>query len=239
MNFSPTEDKPRRVVARKSRWFARIILLTPFAIFAYFLILILAYRIVDPPLSTLMAGYIVSGNTINQKWIPIENMSRHLPLAVIVSEDSRYCQHHGVDWLAIEKSWSEESDISEIRGASTIPMQTMKNLFLWPGRNVLRKSLEIPLAYGSSFVWAKKRMIEIYLNIVEWGPGVFGIEAASQFHFKKRASQLTRHESALLAATLPNPRVRRAGEPGPKLRRLANLVQKRMAAGASFGACIR
>ncbi len=117
-------------------------------------------------------------------------MSPHLPRAVISSEDARFCQHHGVDWIEFQDVIDEAFDDEEgpLRGASTIPMQTAKNLFLWDGRNIIRKGLEIPLAYWMDYVWPKRRMIEIYLNIVEWAPGVYGAEAASHYHFKKPAS---------------------------------------------------
>ena len=239
MKSSPLKARTWRFTPSKRHWITRIILLTPVALSLFFIILILTYRFIDPPLTTLMAGQITSGRIITQNWIPLEKMSQYLPLAVIVSEDARFCEHRGVDWLEIKRSWSGKSHINEIRGASTIPMQTMKNLFLWPGRNILRKSMEIPLSYASSSIWSKKRMLEIYLNIAEWGPGVFGAESASQYHFKKRASQLNRYEAALLAASLPNPIVRKAGNAGPNLRLMANLVQKRMVAGKRFGACVR
>ncbi|MGI9570392.1 MAG: monofunctional biosynthetic peptidoglycan transglycosylase [Desulfobulbia bacterium] len=239
MNSGQKIDRSQRIGKNKRRWLFKIVLLTPVAIFAYFTILILAYLVFNPSLSTLMAGFLVSGKTITQQWAPLDKISRHLPLAVIVSEDARYCEHLGVDWQEIERNWSRKSYNDQIRGASTIPMQTMKNLFLWPGRSILRKAMEIPLAYESSIFWSKKRMIEIYLNIVEWGPGIFGAEAASRYHFNKRASHLTQREAALLAVSLPNPRLRNAGKPGPRLRQLARLLQRRMQAGQRYSACIR
>jgi monofunctional biosynthetic peptidoglycan transglycosylase len=117
-------------------------------------------------------------------------------------------------------------------------MQTAKNLFLWSERSYLRKAIEIPLAYLTSLFWSKPRMMEIYLNIVEWGPGVFGAEAASRHHFGKSASRLTRREAALLAAALPNPHVRKAGRPGPRTQRLAQTIERRMPNARSRAACV-
>ncbi|MGI9381072.1 MAG: monofunctional biosynthetic peptidoglycan transglycosylase, partial [Methyloligellaceae bacterium] len=209
------------------------------AVIAYFLLLIIAFRFVDPPISTLMAGHMLSGKTLEQKWIPIEKISTHLARAVITSEDSTFCRHNGIDWQEFRKVWSRQKQLSEIRGASTIPMQTMKNLFLWPGRNYIRKFFEFPLAYISSWIWPKKRMLEIYLNIAEWGPGIFGAEAAARHHFKIRASQINSRQAALLAASLPNPIVRRAGKPGPRTRKMAAVVQKRAASSGHITSCIR
>ena len=125
------------------------------------------------------------------------------------------------------------------RGASTIPMQTAKNLFLWPGRSYIRKALEIPLAYAVRFGWGRRRLLEIYLNFAEWAPGVFGAEAAARHHFKRTAARLTPRQAALLAATLPNPYLRRAGRPGPRTRRLATVIEDRkMKDSSRFLRCI-
>lgn len=217
----------------------RLLLFGLVTIVACVILVIVAYRFIDPPASSLMVGRAFAGQSIEQRWIPLESISPSLALAVIASEDGQFCNHWGVDWreidAAIEKA---EEDGGPIRGASTIPMQTAKNLFLWPGRSWLRKAIEIPLAYTMSALWPKRRMLEIYLNIAEWGPGVFGAEAAAKHHFGKSAAALTRREAALLAAALPNPHVRRAGRPGPGTRRVAARVERLMARIGPYAACI-
>lgn len=210
----------------------------PLAIIIFLLSAIVAYRFVDPPLTTFMAGHAMAGGKVRHRWIDIRHISRHLPAALIMSEDAKFCSHWGVDWSAVEVALDEANSGRRQRGASTIPMQTAKNLFLWPGRSYVRKALEVPMAYAMTALWPKRRMLEIYLNIVEWGPGIFGAEAAARHHFKKSAAKLSRAESALLAAALPNPRIRRAGRPGPKTRRLAAVIRKRLLAAAPWVKCI-
>ena len=131
-----------------------------------------------------------------------------------------------------------DDDEGPLRGASTISMQTAKNLFLWDGHSFVRKGLEIPLAYWMDFAWSKRRMIEVYLNIAEWAPGIYGAEAASQFHFKKPASKLNRHEAALLAAVLPNPIKRSAGKPSRGVARIAERIERRMAGIGPYVTCL-
>jgi monofunctional biosynthetic peptidoglycan transglycosylase len=187
--------------------------------------LALAYLVV-PPVSTLMLSRWLSGQGAQRTYVPLSAISRQLPAAVIASEDARFCQHGGVDWSALHEVISDEDGPS--RGASTIPMQVAKNLFLWPSRSYVRKALEIPLALVLDLIWSKRRMIEIYLNIAEWGEGTFGAEAAARRHFGKSARELTRREAALLAASLPNPLVRNPGRASVRLRALAGRVQARM-----------
>lgn len=124
------------------------------------------------------------------------------------------------------------------RGASTIPMQTSKNLFLWNGRSFIRKAMELPLALVADFVWSKQRMMELYLNVAEWGPGIYGAEAAAQHHFGVSAAKLSRRQAALLAVSLPNPIVRNAGKPGRGLRRLASVVERRAGASGEYIKCL-
>lgn len=200
---------------------------------AVVLVLVVLYRWVDPPASTLMLGQQLTGTEIEQRWVPIERISPHLVQAVILSEDGGFCRHRGVDWSALEEA------IESSRGGSTITMQVVKNLFLWPQRSYIRKALEIVLAYVVEAVWPKERVLEIYLNIAEWGPGIFGAEAAARSHFGRSASQLTAQEAALLAVSLPSPIDRRAGYPDQQMRRLANNLQLRMRAVRSVPQCVR
>ena len=197
------------------------------------LLLVVLYRWVDPPASTLMLGQQLTGTEIEQRWVPIERISPHLVQAVILSEDGGFCRHRGVDWPALEEA------IESSRGGSTITMQVVKNLFLWPQRSYIRKALEIALAYVVEAVWPKERILEIYLNIAEWGPGLFGAEAAARSHFGRSASQLTAQEAALLAVSLPSPIDRRAGYPDQQMRRLANNLQLRMRAVRTVPQCVR
>jgi monofunctional glycosyltransferase len=205
------------------------------------LVLTFIYAIVPPPVSNLMLLRLVQGNGIHKDWVSLDQMSRHLPAAVIASEDARFCTHHGVDWVEVQNVVEDAFDDDEgpIRGASTISMQTAKNLFLWDGRFMIRKVLEVPLALFMDALWTKRRMIEVYLNIVEWAPGVYGAEAAAQFHFRKPAKDLTRREAALLAAVLPNPVKRKAGKPSRRVRAIADRIQIRARGIEPYLTCIR
>jgi monofunctional biosynthetic peptidoglycan transglycosylase len=175
-----------------------------------------------------------------QTWVPLSRVSRNLVHAVVVAEDPKFFGHEGVDWDAIKESL--EKDIKErrfARGGSTITMQVVKNLFLWPSKSYVRKAIEIPLTYVVEAAWSKRRILEIYLNIAEWGPGVFGAEAAARFHFRKAASQLSPREAALLAVSLPNPFERQAGSPGPGTSRLADNLLARMRTAQANAFCVR
>lgn len=193
---------------------------------ALVLLLILAYRFVNPPVSALMVQQWLTGQSVAQKWVPVEDMSPNIVRAVLLSEDGRFCEHFGIDFEAIEDAI--ENNDGRSRGGSTISMQVIKNLFLWPSKSYLRKAIEFPLTYVMELVWPKRRIMEVYLNIAEWGPGVFGIGMAAQFHFNKTPRNLSEREAARLAGSLPNPLVRNAGRPGPGLQRLANAIQVRM-----------
>jgi monofunctional biosynthetic peptidoglycan transglycosylase len=167
----------------------------------------LLYLAVTPP-STLMLARWVTGRAVQRIVVPLTAISPFLPAAVIASEDARFCQHHGVDWDALSDVVDDMGDGGPARGASTITMQTAKNAFLWSSRSYIRKALEIPLALYLDLVWGKRRTMEIYLNVAEWGQGIFGAEAAARHHFGKSARDLTRREAALLATALPNPILR-------------------------------
>lgn len=196
------------------------------------LALIVAYRWIDPPRSALMITTRLSGQPVLYAPVPLTSISSYLQRAVITSEDARFCQHGGVDWGALYEAMSES------RGGSTITMQTAKNLFLWSSRSYVRKAIEIPVALTIDAFWPKRRILEVYLNIAEWGPGIFGAEAASYYHFDKPASRLTAHEATLLAATLPNPIARDAGDPGRITSVLASRLRGRMANSDAFVRCL-
>ncbi len=225
---------------KKHKWFRH---LTPILWFlallaAAVLFSIAAFRFINPPFIPLMVVEKLKGATLRRAWVPLDRMSRYLPLAVISSEDGRFCDHWGVDWSAVKEAIDEGGGLGSFRGASTIPMQTAKNLYLWSGRSYVRKALEVPLAYTMSIVWPKERMMEVYLNVAQFGPGVFGVEAASRYYFKKSAANLTRREAVLLAATLPNPRFRNPAKPSRRLRLVARVVERRLPVMASRSTCV-
>lgn len=190
------------------------------------------------PVSTLMLADLATFQGYDRRWVPLDQISPVLVQSVMMSEDGQFCSHWGVDWVQMNGVIQDALDGEATRGASTIPMQTAKNLFLWNGRSFLRKGLELPLALGADFVWSKKRLMEIYLNIAEWGPGIYGIEAASQYHFKKPASKLTPREASLLAVALPNPITRVASKPSRGMRRLAGLIERRARASGAYIKCL-
>lgn len=195
-------------------------------------------RFFDPPFSSEMLRAKFHGEPVTYRWVPLEAISPNLVKAVIMAEDARYCLHNGVDWRQMEQAWQEvlEGD-QKPRGASTITMQTVKNLFLWSDRSYIRKAIEMPFSFLVDFVWPKRRQMEIYLNIVEWGPGIYGAHAAARYHFKVAPDRLTSRQAAQLAASLPNPIGRRAGRPGPLTRRIAGIIHKRMAGADPWVKC--
>lgn len=207
---------------------------------AWPIVMTLVYAIVPPPVTNVMLLRALQGNGITKEWVSLDEISPYLPRAVISSEDARFCEHLGVDWTEFQGVIEDALEAGEapLRGASTIPMQTAKNLFLWDGRFAIRKILEIPVALWMDLIWSKRRMIEVYLNIVEWAPGVYGAEAAAQHHFKKSARKLSRKEAALLAAVLPNPIKRNAGKPSKGVRAIANRIQVRMAGMGPYLTCL-
>jgi monofunctional biosynthetic peptidoglycan transglycosylase len=215
----------------------KVLLIAGFLILLLPYLLVPLYRIVNP-VSTLMVWRWASGARVESSFVPLERMAPALPVSVIAAEDSRFCSHRGVDWQEIRDQLEDAEDISEARGASTITQQTAKNLFLWPGRSFVRKGLELPLALWIDVVLPKWRVLEIYLNIAEWGPtGQFGAEAASRFAFGKSVRSINRREAALLAAVLPNPHRRSARQPGPAVRRLAGIYEAR--GSAALAGCAR
>ena len=202
--------------------------------------LIVPLYIVVRPVSTLMLWRWARGARVERVWVPIEAIAPALPLTVIVAEDARFCSHHGIDLHEIREAIVDAEDRGEVRGGSTITQQTAKNLFLWPGRSYLRKALELPLALWIDLVLGKRRTLEIYLNIAEWGPdGEFGAEAGARRAFGKSAREVGASEAALMAAMLPNP-VRRNGKRlGPGLLRLRHIYQTRARSSAALDACVR
>lgn len=190
------------------------------------------------PVSTLMLGEMLSGRTYERQWVDFDAIAPVLVQSVMMSEDGQFCAHSGIDWKALNQVIDEALEGEVTRGASTIPMQTAKNLFLPSTRSVLRKALEIPLAMWMDVVWSKRRLMEIYLNIAEWAPGVYGVEAAAQTYFGVRAADLSARQSALLAVTLPNPIRRNAANPSRGMTRLAGTIEKRAAQSGAYIKCL-
>ena len=189
---------------------------------AWVALMLPVYRFADPPLSNHMLARALAGEEQRHSFVPLSAISPALVRAVVISEDANYCDHWGVDWSAMWETMRQGGG----GGASTIPMQAVKNMFLWNGRTFLRKIPEVPLAHAADLVWGKRRLIEIYLNIAEWGPGIYGAEAAARHHFKVSASALTAQQASLLAAALPNPIQRNASRPAPKVRSRAMSVRR-------------
>jgi monofunctional biosynthetic peptidoglycan transglycosylase len=197
------------------------------------------YRFVDP-VSTLMLWRWVRGQRVERTVVPLDRMAPILVRTVISSEDARFCSHHGIDWQELQEVIDESGEPGAVRGGSTITQQVAKNLFLWPGRSFVRKALEVPLALWVDLVLGKRRVMEIYLNVAEWGPnGEFGAEAGARRAFSRSAHDLNASQAALLASVLPNPIRRSAKQPRPALRRLAGLHAARAAASPSVDACVR
>lgn len=189
-------------------------------------------RLIPVP-STLMLGRWLTGKEAIRYWKPLEAISQNLVLAVIAAEDQRFCAHWGVDFGALRDVLDDPDGPS--RGASTITMQVAKNVYLWPGRSYLRKALEIPLALILDLAWGKPRVLEVYLNIAEWGDGVFGAEAAARRHFGKSARDLSPTEAARMVAALPNPLRRAARQSSSASRR----IRGRMENVAPLATCVR
>ena len=225
------ETPMRRWVTRLLKGAVALVLLP------YVLILLYAIDYVRP-VSTLMLWDLATFKGYDRRWVEFEDIAPVLVQSVMMSEDGQYCAHYGVDVRQLQGVVEDALQGEATRGASTIPMQTAKNLFLWNGRSFIRKGLELPLALGADAVWTKKRLIEIYLNVAEWGPGIYGIEAAAQHHFKTSAAKLTKKQAALLAVSLPNPITRVASKPSRGMSRLANLIQRRASASGEYIKCL-
>lgn len=182
--------------------------------------------------STLMLGRWATAREVERQWVGLDHISPHLPRAVIASEDQRFCTHWGVDFVELGGVLADQAGPG--RGASTITMQVAKNTYLWPGRSYVRKALELPLALMIDFAWGKPRVMEVYLNLAEWGEGIFGAEAAARHYFAKAARDLSAAEAARLAAVLPNPLARDAEQPSAASRR----VLSRMAEISGLTECL-
>ncbi|NNU16727.1 monofunctional biosynthetic peptidoglycan transglycosylase [Parvularcula sp. ZS-1/3] len=198
------------------------------ALMAVSLFFILLYRFMPVEQTTLMALRGLQGEEVRQEWVSLDDISPNLVRAVIASEDVKFCKHIGFDFGEMKAAWEDYQNGEPLRGASTISQQTAKNAFLWPGRGPVRKVVEAAYTLPMEVLYPKRRIMEIYLNVAEWGDGLFGAEAAAQERFGKSAKDLTQREAALLATVLPSPNKWRVDPPGPYVRRRSGTVRARM-----------
>ena len=224
---SGERTRKRSMRRKKHPWLRRTFRLIS-VIAAVIVLSIIAFRFINPPITPVMAVEKLRGHTLRHQWLPLKDMSPQLPLAAIASEDGQFCTHWGVDLGAVKDAIKEGGGLGAVRGASTIPMQTAKNLYLWSGRSYVRKAIEVPLAALMSVLWSKARMMEVYLNVAQFGPGIFGVEAASRYYFHNSAADLTRHEAVLLVAALPNPRFRNPARPSRRMLLVTRAVERRL-----------
>jgi len=225
-------SKLRVRIAKVLVWIFAGVVLVPIA-------LVLLYRFVSPPITPLM---LIRGGNVAYQWVPMTRIAPVLARSVLTAEDENFCQHHGFDKAALQKAldqYLDEDEEATLRGGSTISQQTAKNVFLWPDRTWIRKGLETGFTLYIEAMWPKQRIMEMYLNVVEWAPGVYGAEAAARHHFKKSASALSAHEAAALAAVLPNPRKWNASNPGPYVQGRTTTLQGRAARVGALANCLQ
>lgn len=216
-----TLKKAAGVGGRAALWMIAIIALAPFVGAGLF-------RFLPPPPTLTMLDRTLKGVDVERRWTSIDEISPHLVRAVIAAEDSRFCRHDGFDFEEIDKALKDARRGKKRRGASTISQQTVKNVFLWQGGGYVRKGIEAWGVFVAEPIWGKRRTMELYLNVAEWGDGYFGAEAAALGRFGKSAKDLSKQEAALLAAVLPSPNKWRAVNPGPYVRGRAATLRKRM-----------
>ncbi|QCF26665.1 monofunctional biosynthetic peptidoglycan transglycosylase [Hydrocarboniclastica marina] len=213
-----------------SRLWRKLCLLAAFVVLAV-LALILLLRFVNPPTSAFMLGHQLSTSSspLRHQWVEFESMSPWLPLAVMASEDQKFPHHWGFDIGSIGTALRNYSQGGRLRGASTISQQTTKNLFLWSGQSLARKGIEAALTAPLELLWTKRRIMEVYLNIAEFGEGIYGVEAASRHFFGVPASAITAKQAALLAAVLPSPKRFRVDAPSPYIQDRVSWIRRQMA----------
>ena len=223
-------NRGRRIWARLGL-LTLLLLITPISMAVLF-------RFVPVPLTPLMMQRLVQGYGYQKDWVPLSQISPHLRHAVVAAEDNIFCSHNGFDWRYLNKAIEQWQEGNASKGGSTISMQVAKNLYLLPVRAAWRKALELPLTALLEAMWPKQRILEVYLNIAEWGPGVYGAEAAAQYHFNTSAKRLTREQSARLAAILPLPLKWSARKPGPYVAaRSRQIVRRTYQLGPTYLGC--
>jgi monofunctional glycosyltransferase len=225
--YPPRKSLPRRLL----RW-SGIMLVTWLVVS---ILLVLSLRFIPPPTSAFMMGRRIDamldgerGFELAYRWTPITRVSSNLPIALVAAEDQKFPTHHGFDVEAIQTALADAEDGSRLRGASTISQQVAKNLFLWNGRSFVRKGFEVYFTVLIETLWPKQRIIEVYLNIAEFGDGVYGVGAASERFFRTSPAQLNPHQCALLAAVLPNPRKFHVDRPSSYVQRRSNWIERQV-----------
>ena len=218
-------------IARARRWLLRWSLRTIGIIVAVLLVWVGAYKVINPPGGLYMLGEYRRIGSIEREWTPLSGMSPHMPRAAVAAEDANFCLHWGFDMAEIRRAL----DADRRRGASTITQQTVKNTFLWHGRNWTRKALEAGGTPIVELLWSKRRILEVYLNIAEFDDGVFGVQAAARHYFGTTAAELTPLQAARLAAILPAPKLRDAAQPSDFVRRRAVQIMDGAATIAADG----
>lgn len=236
MNVPPTRRKrslPARIAVLAVRIVGGLLLLT--------IVWALVYRFVPVPFTWPMARDAIAGRHVERSWRPLSEIAPAVPRAVIGAEDARFCEHTGFDFEAMEQAAARNAKGGNIRGGSTISQQTAKNAFLWPGRSYVRKGLEAWFTILIEAIWGKPRIMEVYLNIAEMGPGIYGVEAAAQHYFHRNAAELSPAEAARIAAILPQPIKRDAAAPGRYVKRYARRIERRARVVKNEGidACLR
>lgn len=219
---------------RKARW-GRRLLAVPVLFVLFTALQVAALRFVDPPFSAFMAARLLSAWSggdwdfrLTYDWRDLDRIAPHLPVALIAAEDQNFTRHHGFDMDAIAKARANNAKGRKLRGASTISQQTAKNLFLWSGRSWVRKGVEAWYTVLIETLWPKHRIIEVYANIVEFGDGVYGAQAAARTYWRKDAKRLGPAEAARMAAVLPNPKRYSISRPGPYVQRRSKAIQRQM-----------
>lgn len=236
---SPDKDPEQRPKKphRLKLWLRRLALVALLLVIWPFLALPL-YNLLNPVSVPMLARY-VTLRPVTHHWLSVDELSDRLKASVMMSEDGQFCQHHGVDWPALETVLTDFRAGKRVRGASTITMQLVKNLFLWNNRSYIRKALEVPLALYADRVLPKQRILEIYLNIAEWGPtGQFGAEAGSRHFFAKSAQAMTWQRAARMAVTLPNPVQRNPASPSRTHANIARIIESRAHAASPYITCV-
>lgn len=242
---SPAAAPGQPALKRKAPLWRRIlvgIVLAGIAFFLLFHLYALILRFAPVPGTILMSQRAMQGEDVRRDWVPLDRISPRLVYAVIAAEDAKFCTHGGIDWEAVDaaREWNAKNPNRSRRGGSTISQQTAKNVFFWNGGGMPRKAGEAWMTYVVEAVWGKRRIMEMYLNVAEWGDGIFGAEAAAQARFGKSAADLSEREAALLAAVLPSPNKWKAVNPGPYVQRRAGSIQGRMrvVANEGYAACV-
>ena len=227
--------RPARKRASLGRRLFKWVFLIVIAWIAVTWLVVLILRFVPPPTSAFMIERRIAAMTsgeknfsINYRWTPSSAISAELPIALIASEDQKFPTHHGFDVQAIQDAMDEADEGQRVRGASTISQQTAKNLFLWGGKNFVRKGLEAYFTVLLEVTWPKRRILEVYMNIAEFGDGIYGADAASRGFFRKAPAQLNAHDAALLASALPNPRKLHPDRPSAYVERHADWVERQV-----------